>query len=98
MALSHTKQPGFESVKEDSAEVLTYIHSLYSDDALEILRADLNFIRVIEDVIDILMKKNIVTITDFHPAVIEKLLKRQTIRRRLSGSISMDFDEDEESL
>lgn len=98
IALSHTNQQGFEEVEEDLPEVLAYIQSLQSDKSLEILRADLDFIRVIEDVIDLLMKKNLLTITDFHPAVIEKLLKRQTIRKRFSGSIGMDFDEDENSL
>lgn len=98
VALSRTAQEGFEAVEEDLPEVLAYIQSLQSDESLEILRADLDFIRVIEDVIDLLMKKNLLTITDFHPAVIEKLLKRQTIRKRISGSIGMDFDEEDDSL
>ena len=98
IALSHAEQSGFEEVDENLPEVITYLHKLQNDEAIDLLRADLDFIRVIEDVIDVLMKKNIITITDFHPAVIEKLLRRQTIRKSLSGSIGMDLNEDNDTL
>ncbi len=44
---------------------------------LKFLQSDLQLIRVVEDVINILMDKNIITITDFPQPVIDKLLERQ---------------------
>lgn len=98
LALSHINDDGFEAVDDDSPEVFAYLESLRQDTQLELLRADLQFIRVIEDVIDVLLKKNILNITDFPPAVIEKLLKRQSVRKRISNSVSMDFNDESDVL
>ena len=98
VALSHIQQKGFVAAEDNSPEVMAYIKVFQDNNALELLRADLDFIRVIEDVIDVLINKNLINITDFHPAVIEKLLKRQKIRKEFTGLGGMDFDEDSETI
>lgn len=47
-------------------------------------KSELEFIRVLEDLIELLIKKRIIQITDFNEVVINKLLKRQAIRDNLS--------------
>ena len=46
-------------------------------------QSDLEMIRVIEDLIDILVDKNIITFTDFPEASQSKILTRQKIRDKL---------------
>lgn len=46
-------------------------------------KADLEFIRVVEDLIEVLIKKQIIQITDLNDAVMTKLLKRQSLRDNL---------------
>jgi hypothetical protein len=62
----------------------------------EYLESDLQMIRVIEDIVEILMQKSIIQITDFPPEAIDKLLARQKIRNQLSGSIGIIGDDDSE--
>jgi hypothetical protein len=49
--------------------------------------SDPDMIRVIEDLIDILIKKNIIRFTDFPDIVQAKILARQKIRDHLRGLI-----------
>jgi len=46
-------------------------------------QSDLNMIRVIEDLINILIKKNIIRFTDFPEASQSKIVNRQKIREQL---------------
>lgn len=48
--------------------------------------SDVGFIRVIEDVIDLLIAKNILTFTELPEKVREKILSRKDARGRLAGS------------
>ena len=54
---------------------------------LELRESDLEMIRVYEDLIDLLVEKNLVVFTDFPPAAQDKLLRRKQTRALL-GSIS----------
>ena len=48
--------------------------------------SDLGFIRVIEDVLDLLIDKNILTFTELPEKTREKILSRKDARGRLAGS------------
>jgi hypothetical protein len=50
----------------------------------ELLRSDLEMIRVYEDLTDVLIGKRIVALTDFPPAAQEKLMRRRRLRSSLS--------------
>lgn len=47
--------------------------------------SDLRLIRAIEDVIDLLIQKNIICITDLPPAVQNKLMERRSLRCSLNA-------------
>ena len=53
---------------------------------IEMLVSDLKMIRVIEDVIDILMAKNLIIFSDLPSAVQEKILKQKGRREKLFGT------------
>lgn len=50
----------------------------------ELLKSDLEMIRVYEDLTDILITKRLVALTDFPPAAQEKLMRRRRLRSSLS--------------
>lgn len=55
------------------------------DQTVQFLRSDLEMIRVYEDLIDVLLTKRIIMLTDFPPAAQEKLLHRKRLRRSLDA-------------
>ncbi|MCL5272029.1 MAG: hypothetical protein M1486_01695, partial [Gammaproteobacteria bacterium] len=83
-------------VDNDNPEVVEFLIHCDKDFQLKFVQSDLQLIRVLEDVIDILMDKNIITITDFPQPVIDKLLARQSFRKRYAGAAGMEYNEDDE--
>ncbi len=61
------------------------------------LQSDVEMIRVIEDVVDLLIAKNLIVLTDLPPVVQQKLLRRRNLRADLFGGMSVG-DADEEGL
>lgn len=52
---------------------------------MDLTNSDLAFIRVIEDLVDLLIAKNILTFTELPEKVREKILSRKDTRGNLSG-------------
>jgi len=55
---------------------------------------DSEFIRVLEDLIDVLVANGTLRLTDLPPAALEKLGKRNHARTRLRDSLDLIGDED----
>jgi len=60
------------------------------------LQSDLEMIRVYEDLIDILIGKRIVVLTDFPTAAQEKLVRRKRLRSSLSSLTEVLAPEDDD--
>lgn len=60
--------------------------SIENDALMNLTQSDIDFIRVIEDLIDILISKNVLTFTDLPSKVREKIISRNDARGRLAGS------------
>lgn len=57
----------------------------------EFLSLDLDLIRVLEDLVDVLIERNVITFTDLPPAAQEKIFRRRTKReKRADGGILVD--------
>lgn len=69
-----------EALPADDPAVLQFIHQRWRRHELESL--DKDFIRTIEDVIELLMTKNLILFTDLPPKVQEKLLRRREVRQQ----------------
>jgi hypothetical protein len=81
--------PDMECLAPDHPEVLAF---LYGDaQQQEMLALDLGFIRVIEDLIDILVSRNVICFTDLPAPVQAKLNRRQTAR---ANCIEPDYNDD----
>ncbi|HET6159249.1 MAG TPA: hypothetical protein VFE34_12965 [Dongiaceae bacterium] len=60
------------------------------------LQSDLEMIRVYEDLIDVLISKRIVVLTDFPTAAQEKLVRRKRLRSSLSSLTEVLAPEDDD--
>ncbi len=81
------RQPGAgedEFLPDHHAEVQTLVGRIGDDDGYS--RLDADFVRVLEDVIDTLIVKNILNITDLPPEAQAKLFARKGFRERQSQS------------
>lgn len=83
-----------EELGVNSKEVIDF---LGSNDYIEytnymLNQSDSEFIRVLEDLIDVLLDKHILLLTDLPEAAQQKLLKRKKIRKEHITSIIADDD------
>ncbi|MDQ5877652.1 MAG: hypothetical protein QG592_1857 [Pseudomonadota bacterium] len=80
-----------EFLAADHPEVSTFIAEAEQlEPGLFSLRADLDMVRVIEDVIDVLIAKNLILLTDLPPVVQQKLLQRRSRRTEHYSGPTMD--------
>lgn len=84
-----------EEIDMNNQEVVEFLLRCDKTMQLKFLQSDLQMVRVLEDLIDILMDKNIITITDFPQPVIDKLLARQAFRKRYAGIAGMEYNDEE---
>lgn len=94
-------EAAYEQVALDDPELVSYLNDGLDDNvAREEIRAkleesDLEFVRVIEDVITVLIDKRVFMLTDLPPAAQEKLARRYNLRSKLSdlGGIISDYED-----
>ncbi len=67
-----------EGLAADNPEVLQFIHARWRQNELSDL--DRDFVRAIEDTIELLISKGVILFTDLPGRVQEKLLRRKEIR------------------
>ncbi len=91
VAVSEVPLPDFAEVSADDEGMVNFIASCYSRDAIG--QTDLGFIRVVEDVVELLMDKNIILFTELPPAAQKKMLERQRLRNALQGSLDLINDD-----
>lgn len=94
------QNPGYEKSSIFSQEVKSFI--LNSDNQETVKRImtdlDLDMVRITEDVIDVLIKKEILLFTDFPEAVQNKLLFKRFLRQALSQNNGSSIMDEEESI
>lgn len=91
----------FPGATEQSHETTTEIaewlkvHHMRTSTIQELQQSDLDMVRVLEDLIDVLMSKGVISITDLPPAAQNKLFNRAQARQRLGGLEDLIADDDE---
>lgn len=73
-----------EQIAADAVELRSFLQGLDEQGAV-FQSSDLRLIRAIEDVIDLLIKKNVICITDLPVAVQDKLMERRSLRHSLNA-------------
>lgn len=86
-----------EMVPADSAEIQEWFAGDQVENSLKQLKqSDLDMIRVLEDLIEVLTTKGVLSITDLPPGAQSKLLNRSKTRKSL-GSLNSLIDDDDTS-
>lgn len=94
--LAENSEDNLEKKDLDDPEIMEFF-TRCDDQKWELLQSDIDLIRVIEDLVEILMEKNIITITDFPVAAIEKLVSRRGVRNQLSNAGGIVNDDEDDS-
>ena len=81
-----------EPVANDAPELASFASGLQEDVSFSI--SDAEFVRVLEDLIDTLISKNILRHTDLPIAAQKKINARKGMRNRLKGALRL-FSEDD---
>ncbi len=81
-----------EAVAADAPELLAFVESI-TGGASELAISDMKLIRAIEDIVDLLISKNIISITDLPNAVQDKLLQRHSLRHSLNALTLISEDD-----
>ena len=76
----------------DSPELRAFIEDLGGESKV-FESSDMKMIRAIEDVIDLLISKNVICITDLPAAVQTKLMERRSLRHSLNSLNLLGEDE-----
>lgn len=60
--------------------------------------SDIEFIRVLEDLIELLISNGTIRLTDLPPKALEKLNERKRTRKQLKRSLDLIGDDDEDLI
>lgn len=80
-----------EILSGEHPEVLAFLAD-GSAAASDFVRMDIDFVRVLEDVIDALIARNVISITDLPEQALDKLLARRGFRDRVTQRLSGIID------
>ena len=82
-ALYRHAKIGTEELPPGDIEVLAFMNT--TAEKPELTASDLTLVRVLEDLIEILLVKGVINLTDLPEAAIQKLKDRQRIREKLKN-------------
>jgi hypothetical protein len=68
-----------ETIAPDSSEVLAFLADQPGSSA-HFIASDLAFVRVVEDILEVLLNKGIITFTDLPEAAQAKVMQRKSLR------------------
>lgn len=90
-SVSRQEQPGSDMLDENDPEIQRFFKGVTGPgfDA-----ADADFVRVLEDLIDTLILKNVIHHTDLPPAAQKKLMVRKGLRSRIQGALNLIGNDD----
>ena len=86
-------ESSMEFLPDGHSELMAFLGHSPSTSAGEFNKLDADFVRVIEDVIDTLIVKNVLNITDLPEQAQAKLLARKSFRERVSKSTLQLFQQ-----
>ena len=81
-------EPGCEHLPDGDPQLAVFLSATKANGQFSIA-SDLQMVRVIEDVINILIAKHVIVLTDLPEAVQNKLLQQRSRRENLLGSTAI---------
>ena len=92
VAVSQLPQDGMEPVAADDRELVEFLATLH-DEASRISATDQDFVRVLEDVVELLVSRGVILFTDLPDSAQQKMIYRQRLRSALPGSLDLLGDD-----
>ena len=86
-SVSRQEQLGSEILDENDPEIQRFFTATAIEPAFN--AADADFVRVLEDLIDTLILKNVIHQTDLPAAAQKKLMVRKGLRNRIHGALNL---------
>ncbi|WP_339673363.1 hypothetical protein [Dasania marina] len=86
-----------ETIDEGHPQLLAFAQGLAQPGAV-MAESDLDFVRVVEDLVELLMAKNLIRFTDLPEKAQEKMRARQTLRGSIGSSLDLLSDEGSEGI
>ena len=94
-SLHRRDEGGCEFLPDDHPDVRSFLGAAAPSPEQNFATLDADFIRVIEDVIDTLISKNVINITDLPVEAQTKLFSRKSFRERATKDALKLFGDDE---
>lgn len=91
IAVSTEPMTGFELVNSESPEFIEFERHLLRSRS-ELHESDLDVIRVLDDLVNVLVEKNLIRFTDLPPAAQQKLMGRRGLRENAAALHLFDDD------
>ncbi len=101
IGVSQVGEPGYypEEISPYSPELVKFLYSSTKENSSAVFRnSDTEMIRVLEDLIDLLTSKGLIQFTELPKAAQQKILSRQSIRKRLNGLDLLSDNPDDETI
>jgi hypothetical protein len=92
-AVSQMQESGFdEELAADNLELAAYMDGL-GQGGSSLSATDQDFVRVLEDVVELLIDKGVILFTDLPESAQEKMLYRQRLRSKMGGNLNLIGDD-----
>lgn len=92
VAISQVPGEGLELVAADEPELQRFLRGI-GGHAEQLSATDQDFVRVLEDVVELLIDKGVILFTELPPSAQEKMLVRQQLRSRLGSRLDLLGDD-----
>lgn len=76
-----------EEIAADHPDLVRFLGDLQSDGMSRLQESDRGFVRVLEDVVDLLIDKELIRLAELPQDAQDKLLQRKQLRRQIRGEI-----------
>ena len=92
VAMSAISADGFdEELPGDSPDIARFLASQQAANSLD--ATDQDFVRVLEDVVELLIEKGVILFTELPASAQDKILRRQQLRSEMAGKLDLIGDD-----
>lgn len=92
IAASQIADTGLEQVAADDPQLQDFLNSL-AEDVGQLSATDQDFVRVLEDLVELLVSRGVILFTELPQSAQQKILFRQRLRNKLPGSLDLLGDD-----
>ena len=77
-----------EYVEDNNVELVEFVHEFHGARS-DLSETDQDFVRVLEDVVELLIQKGLILFTDLPPSAQKKVMNRQSLRQKVGQKLDL---------